>query len=360
MKEIRITSEAPVSEQWRLLSRLSYPANIDRYLRSRGFNQINDSEVELIAGCIRQSDAYFKAAGNSPLDISPLLLYYGTTNLMMGASALLTNTQQNIKNHGMILQDDNAVRLADVQVLPRSPHDGALQIFCDIFSQVCPITCGVTWSLGEILGSIPDLKHDFENHYQDLNYFTIPLEVVITRQKRVERIPIREIQRYQDPRNELSRIANINDSYLTPQFKPDYIILFRKRKSEEIGTYSVLGQKYLQIGHLKNKMLINPHQLILFYMGLYILGFLPRYRPGVWNPFVRSDTTGEKYIIEKFISLCQRYIPNLVLNVLYGARIQFVNENEGFIDLTSSLEKRDLHTLIQDTLKEMFDSGELR
>lgn len=360
MNEIRVTTETPIGEQWRLLSQFSYPANIDRYLRSRGFSQINESDVEIIAGCIRQSDAYFKAAENSPLDISPLLLYYGTTNLMMGASILLTNSQFNIKNHGMILQDNTGDRLADVQVLPRSPLDGALQNFCNVFSNGCPITNGVAWSLGEILGSIPDLKHDFENHYQDLNYFTIPVEVVLTRQKTIERVPNREIQRYQDPRSELTRIVGFEESYLAPQYKPDYIILFRKRQSEEIGTYSVSGRKFLQIGHLKNKALIDPHQLLLFFMGLYILGFLPRYRPGLWNPFVRSDTTGEKYIIDKFIAICQRYVPNLVLNFLYGARIQFVNENDGLIDLTASLEKRDLHALIKDALKDMYDSGELK
>jgi hypothetical protein len=360
MTAIRITTENPNIEQWRLLSQFSYPGNIVRYLQSRGFKITDDVEVELIAGCIRQGEAYFKAAENSPLDILPLLLYYGTTNLLIGASVLLTNTQPIIKNHGMVWIDVKANRIADVQVLPRNPKEGASQQFSNIFSRGCLITCGASWSMGEILGSIPDLKHDFENHYQDLDYYTIPVEIVLTRQKTVERISLSELQRFENPKIAITQILNFNDAYLAPQYKPDYVILFRKRKSGEIGTYSISGRKHLQLGHLKNKAILNPHQLILFYMGLFILGFLPRYRPELWNPFVRNDTTGEKYIIEKYLSICQRYIPNLVLNFLYGARIQFVNENEGIIDLTASLEKRDLQAMIRESLKEMHDNGELR
>jgi hypothetical protein len=73
-------------------------------------------------------------------------------------------------------------------------------------------------------------------------------------------------------------------------------------------------------------------------MGLFAFGYLSRYYPERWNPFVRSDETGEKLVIEGFLLICQRYLPNLVLNLIYGERVQFINELEKILDI-SSLEK---------------------
>ena len=71
-------------------------------------------------------------------------------------------------------------------------------------------------------------------------------------------------------------------------------------------------------------------------MGLFALGTLSRYHPSFWNPFVTRDSTGEKLIVEKFISVARRQIPNLVLNLLEGEQISFVYQTGGFLDLTQN------------------------
>lgn len=359
MSLIRRSTENPQKEQWQLLSQFAYTSNIERYLRQKGFDNIDNSIVELIAGSIQQAEAFFISAGNAPIDISPLLLYYGTTNLLTGGYSLLTNTRPPIENHGMVIPDVAGNQIADVRVLPRNPTKGALQIFCDAFSDSCQITNGDSWTMLEILGSIPDLKHDFESHYRDALCYTAPVEIVITRQRSFERIHNVELQRYPNIADALAKIPNFSRTYLPPQFKSDYIILHRKRGGVEIGTYSILGSKYLQIGHTKNNRLLNPNLLILMYMGLFILGFLPRYHPELWNPFIRRDSTGEKFIIEKFLSICQRYIPNLTLNFIYGNRIAFVNETEGVRDLSSTITADELETMIKEKIHEMRRSGEI-
>ena len=335
MLTVKRVTENPADEQWRLLSQFAYPTNIERYFEGRALCNVPESVVELVAGSIRQAEAYFSASKQSPLDISPLLLYYGATNLMMAAYAMVVGEYPTIKNHGMLIPENGEVhQIAEVQVLPRSPNNGALQLFCNAFSDACNLTNGARWTMGEILGSIPDLKHDFEGHYRDAAYFTIPVDVVKTRERTLERIPNIEFARYGDPETTMNMIPGLSEAYLAPQFKPDFVMLFRKRQGVEIGTYSISGQKYLQIGHRKNGQMLNPEQIILMYMGLYVLGFLPRYRPELWNPFVRSDVTGEKYIIEKFTAICFRHFPNLVLDQINGVHVQFVNQIEGVIDLT--------------------------
>ena len=359
MDVLHIATENPEIEQWRLLSQFTYPANISKHLHSHGFKPLENDTVEFIAGSIRQGEAYF-AAESAPLDILPLLLYYGAANLLAGAYAMMSNVRPPIKNHGMTILDTVASRIADVQISPRNPKDGALQQFCNMFSGGCNLAGGGTWTTGELLGSIPDLKPDFESHYQDLPYYTVPVEIIYTRQRVLERILNDELGRYPKPEDALALVPGLSRAFLTPQYKPKYVILHRRIGGEELGAYSLSGRKYLQLGHLKNGQLRAPHQLILMYIALYSLGFLPRYRPELWNPFVRSDTTGEKLIIEKFLSVCQRYLPNLVLNFIYNKRIRFVNETEGVLNLSATVTEREMQDILRQTILAMRNAGEIK
>jgi len=89
-----------------MLKRFSYEPNIHRFWNERNLLD-NDDAAKLIAGCIRQGFAYFDAASNAPLDISPLLYYYGYNNLLIGAATLKKAQKLEIANHGMRLQTHN-------------------------------------------------------------------------------------------------------------------------------------------------------------------------------------------------------------------------------------------------------------
>ncbi len=72
------------------------------------------------------------------------------------------------------------------------------------------------------------------------------------------------------------------------------------------------------------------------FIALYALSMLSRYYPPIWNQFVRNDITGEKLVVERFLDICEWLIPNLVLELLKGERVIFVNSHQdGQIDLTS-------------------------
>jgi len=330
---VYINSENAAKDQWKLLTQYAYPTNIVRYLQQHGFA---DSEklVEYIAGCFRQSEAYFDAAEKSPIDISPLLRYYGAATLLAGASALVRGDQLPIKEHGMALNASNIKRIADVQIIPR--RNGALQQFAGIFSPGCLFVNGEPWTMEEILGSIPDLKQDFENCYQEAVPYTVPVEIVKRDRGSLERIATEELRRFKTLEDALANIENLHQSYLIPEHTNQYVILHRKIGSPEIGTYSLFNQKHLQMAHSKKGQKLTPSQVINMFMGMFSLGFLSRYHPELWNPFVRSDETGELLLVEKFIAVCQRYFPNLVLNEIQKSRIQFVNKTKGILDLSTA------------------------
>jgi hypothetical protein len=339
MNITRTITEDPKADQWRLLSQYSYPTNIRRYLDAHGRAESDKSVEEYVAGCVRQGDAYFAAAEKAPLDIAPLLLYYGSSNLLAGSSAMMTGEVPVINNHGMRLKVPavESPRIADVNVLPFDPHHGALQHFSDVFSGGCPVASQGLWTVEEILGSVPDLKQDFENCYQSALPFTIPVELRLRTfkyddedktERRViyERVCPDDVKRFQDPVGVIRSVERFSETYLFPHAGDDltHIVLYRKWKAQEIGFYSVYGRKYLEVPHVKGGRSLSPAQLIIMYMGLFALGYVSRYHPELWTPFVRSDTTGERLVVEKFLNLCQRYVPNLVLNAVSDTRVEFV------------------------------------
>jgi len=250
----------------------------------------------------------------------------------------------------LILPDADQARIADVQVLPGDAKRGALQQFSNIFSESCVLANGTSWTMEEILGSVPDLKREFGNCYPDAVPYIVPVEIVRRRRASLERIALGDLSRYQNPLDALARVEGLESAYITPQYsdQTDYVILHRKVGAAEIGTYSIFGQKHLQIAHIKKGQHLSPNQVIVMYMRLFVLGHLSRYHPELWNPFIMSDETGEKLVTQKFLTVCHRYLPNLVLNVVYEARIQFVYDIEGLTDLTSLLTERDLEEMLGD------------
>lgn len=173
---IRINSENPKADQWKLIGQFSYPTNIDRYAREHSLTPTKET-VDYIAGCIRQSEAYFSASETAPLDISPLLLYYGATNLLSGTVALLTGAKPGIAHHGMIfgVPTKPKPRVGDYEVKPVNATIGALQKFLDAFAPGLILTNGTKWTVEEIFGSLPDLVQDFENCYQPSLAYCIPV-----------------------------------------------------------------------------------------------------------------------------------------------------------------------------------------
>lgn len=329
---MRIVSEDPIRDQWRLLSQLSYHRNIEKHF---GSTAVSTETVEFIAGSLVQGQSYFEAAQDVSLQIRPLLLYYGTANLLAGVATLLTGNVLDITHHGMKLSTPIPKdELAQTAFTTLNPNSGALHKFSGIFDS--EDVNGTSWLLGEILGSVPDLLAEYMDCYSSAQPFVIPVEVVRTPNGIVERIEPTSINRFPSISDALSRVANLNEYYLPPQHSPqmNYIVLRRKIGARgDNGIYSVSGRKFLQLMYSKRRN-IAPKPLILMFMGLFVLGTLSRYHPQVWNPFVRSDVTGERLVVEKFLDTCERQVPNLVLESLKAERVEFVRGTDGFVDLT--------------------------
>lgn len=131
---------------------------------------------------------------------------------------------------------------------------------------------------------------------------------------------------YPNPEDTLRKIEKLASSYLEPQIEQGsgYVVLYRKPMTPDIISRSIFGERYLSIAHPKQTKLRTPDQIILMTMGLYVLGTLSRYYPELWNPFVDRDETGERLVVQRFLSICSRALLNLVLNRITNQQFLFV------------------------------------
>jgi hypothetical protein len=334
-----IFTEDASEEIWRMLLKFSYEPNIRRFWKSNDLLAESDEKIgitQFITGAIRQSKAYFEAASVAPMDISPLLLYYGYTVLLGATAALVTQQKLPIGNHGLKLhhpaepsasaQKDH--RLANFLVSPDDPKVGGFLLLSKVFAPNSKIRPGIdnAWDLSEIFGSIPDLEDEVVSCYGFEKLHVLPVEISRKRET-IERVvlsfdnsPSGDFDMF----SKLNLVNGFNDSYLEPRFSQrGAAILTNKIGGKDLGIYSISGNKYLQVAHTKSNAPITLSPIMVIQMALYALGQLSRYYPEIWNSFVRTDSSNEYAVVKRFLSIVQRYGPNLILNHIYDARYHF-------------------------------------
>lgn len=346
-----------------MLLNFTYPTNINKFLSDRGLSP-SAAVADSVAGCITQAHEYFRASEAASLATSPMLAYYGTENLMRGVATLRTGTVPNITGHGMTVAPTPSApaRIGDYCVSAFTRPTMALAHFVHEFSAGAVTLPKSDWSLLELLGAIPELKKEFESCYPTEKPLTIPVQIVKRRSDQLERINPADLSRYPAPADALQRVENFLDAYLMPSLsnQEDFIILRRKLGGLQIGEYSISGQKFLSLVHIKGSLGITLPPAIRFQMGLFGLGFLSRYRPEIWTPFVRNDSTGERHLIEKFVSLSRRIVPNMCLSQIHDSRIIFSKESEGTLDLTKTITQDELKNMISEAAEDLRDGGSLQ
>lgn len=331
-------TEKPEEEMWRSLLRYSYRANIKRYFDTHGIqysengNNCDCTDLDIlsnsVSGALLQADEYYRASQNVSLQVSPLLLYYGTTNLLYAMYVLKKGTVPTIKNHGMhITANADNKYIADTELTFDHYTDGGIHRFAEVLGFHSNLCNYQGWTLGDFFDSIAEIKNDFVECYPDKTSHILMVEVVKTPENIVEKIQMNTA----DAAFAFSHIDDFSKSYLTPQLGNDlkgnsHIILRHKLNPIDITQESYSGQPYLQIGHEKERKSITITREINLYVSLFALGSLCRYHPEIWNPFVVQDSTGEKLLVEKLLYYARRLLPNIVLNNIENDQISFVSD----------------------------------
>lgn len=357
---VSIFSENPENDLWRELLQFSYEANINRYLLKKGL-QANDETISCIVGSFLQADEYYRSAKDANLQISPLLLYYGTTNLLYGMVNLLSGSMPKIANHGMkIFISEQMNFIADTTIRFLSPSNGGVHVIASAIGFDQNLTNFGDWKLREFLDSIAEISSDFVQCYEVHAGRVAMLDGFNTPDGKMEKIYFSEENR--EPIMALLQdVEGFDKSYLRlsaakeRETGKEYFILRHKLTGKDISEESYSGQHYLRAGHNKNGQIVTIPTVINMYVALFALASLCRYHPERWSPFVLKDTTGEKILIEKFLYFARRLIPNYVLNKIIGDKVQYTSGKYSEIDTVKLVGEHQVQEMVERQIKNQFE-----
>lgn len=348
-------SENPENDIWRELEQFTYEENIKKYLKKRGVKP--DSElINSIAGSFLQAHEYYKSANVANLHISPLLMYYGSTNLFYGMTNLLSGEKCIVKSHGMKIEAEDSECIADTKVRFNNVKKGGVHVFARALNMNKNLCNYGEWSLKELFGAIAEIGGDFESCYDDVNKI-IPLDVFDTPEGKIEKVYYSSESEKNNVLNKIKQVNGFEDSYLkitegrSGDGKQLYFILRHKMNGKHISEISFSGQPYLKSDYTKKGQRISLPTELNMYISLYILSTLCRYNPEKWGAFVLKDASGEKLLIEKFIYYSKRIIPNIVLNHLMNSRLTYIPEKYKSKDTTKPIGEHQIKDIVREEVR---------
>jgi len=358
--EDKVFSENPEKDLWRELLQFTYEANIIRYLEKNRLCKDEDV-INCISGSFHQAHEYYQSAKTANLQIAPLLLYYGTTNLLYGMANLISGKINKVSSHGMnIFVPEKKRFIAETNVRFLSPKDGGVHVIARALGYTKDLTSFGDWKLGEFLDSIAEINSDYNQCYDAKCGKIIMLDVFNTPDGKVEKVYYTS-ENMADLQKLLGHVENIEKSYLPIISAKDsregreYFILRHKINGNDISEISYSGQPYLRAAHEKNSKIITVPTILNMYISLFILASLCRYYPEQWSPFVLKDTTGEKLLIEKLMYYARRMIPNIVLNRILKKDMHYVSNKYQETDTIKLVGEHQVKDIIKKEIKNQME-----
>jgi len=363
------------------LKLLESSSNLKRVVsKNLGF-ELSAEKANQICACLQQGRLYFEAAAPAAWEIKPLLVYYGVA--AFSTAVALTRTKQKLESlpqsHGIsdvsdanTSLEDLAVNIEEKKCIFHEMNDafrGLEKLILHTDNDKIKISCPTspsaalinkTSSLKQILGRIPGLEQvyldtfDEEPHVIRCSHFSVTKEGkphvefdihlgenqrildLASLQATTERLreQFNFLKKWRPMRASDSEISFANISPIQDKFnerlwkKTEYCFLSDAAMGEGGRT---LPNEFARdcepiSGALTdNTTLILPlenshvHEMCLYFLGLYILSSLVRYRPNVWANAVARRAVGDRIpddralaIIEYFVDMSLAIIPGIV------------------------------------------------
>ena len=328
-----VYTENPEEELWNTLLQYTYKSRIIKFF-SENKIEVNEEDkddiCEIISSSLSQAKEYYELSKEASLNVSPLLLYYGTINLFLGATVLKTGLKCPIDNHGMKIDfdvSDNSIGSTKIHFF--NYNTGGIHVFMKKYNLAHNLVAMEDWTIKELLLSIPDINQEALQCYDYSDSFCYPINQSINENGTVDKVVF-----YNKTPDQIKSIFNsipsFSESYLEPQINQfdGYCVSVLRHKylSKNNNIRAHYDQEFLECGHTKNGKLILLPQWVYMYSILFGLGSLCRYVPEKWNPFLRLDESGEKLLIDKFLNVVKRVLPNIVLSLITDKEYRFENK----------------------------------
>lgn len=341
MEKELIFSENPEVDIWINIKQYASHIRIKQVLEKKGFS-VEDALINAISGSISQALEYFEASKTVSLQTAPLLVYYGTTNLFYGFSCLLKGEKINVTNgHGLGIFNKDSSDIFDISA-KIGKRNGGFSLYLKSLTNT-DSNPNDNWSIRELLSSIPEVQSEFIKIFGEEESSIIYLEEVLEEgfgstffvKSKLDNELIMD---------KLREIKNFDEYFITPNFSGSKIRLNKRLdKNQAIIESTYSNEKYLV--SLKNKSQID--NFFKYFILLYILAYICRYNPEKWIPYVNENANGEVTILEKFLQVSRRYIPNFILDLTENKQHIYSNNLTQPTDLRESIFSEELEEKIR-------------
>lgn len=321
-----------------------------------------------VATCLQQGRLFYQAAEQSPLEIKPLLLFYGTMSfskaLITGCNLVSLSTLP--QSHGLSdISDPNSL-LSDLRA--RITTSGNFHRFNDTISSrhkfeyidreymtryfMCSTDQSSNLlekeiSLKDILARIPslsdlyektfneksqtenafcslsisrsnadwDIRLDSPEIYSDLTSLRLIIEEYRNRFPALKKLRVIEADRAWDRSIIIFANTTIPDNELEePNFIPRENRLVASNIRDTLDFQNMFGSDQ---GSFENsRTIISPYagayfsKYSLHYLGMFLLSSLVRYRPQIWVHCLTRSTTQQRPADDKALSLVEAFMSN--------------------------------------------------
>ncbi|AWM75807.1 YaaC family protein [Lactobacillus kullabergensis] len=319
MKRQIIFSENPIRDLWVNIEKYSYPYNIKKYLKNK---EASEKLINSISGSILQAKEFFNASTHVTIQTSPILLYYGTINLLFASSALLTGIVPEINGHGLTLKKDDIYK-TDLLKLSITVHNGKKDGFAYYYQSLEKklLNSSEIWTIQDCLSAIPELAFQFINQFGITKTHIIPVNRIVTNDDTAF-VTKSEIIDFSTLELLIDNDKKYNKNYFKPErnFKGG-AVLRKKLNGKSLIKSAYNGQYYLTVSFNEvNDLSEKIYGLFGSYIALFGLCTLCRYYPQIWTPYIRQDPSGDVNYIKVFLSYIHRYIPNIILDYIENTK----------------------------------------
>lgn len=350
-RSITIHTENPKKSLWFELSFFESDGNVRKFLKERFPKKYRKdptltNAVQQLSYAVKQAREFYNAASYMSLITSPLMYFYGMSNL---AKALMVACSgQVVMSSGHGLKDvSNNITSSDIDKFTIEVQGkGTFHNFYKCYSKPNQLknTC---WRLKELLSVIPELKYSFEEIYSEKSNIVD----VIRKVHRDRSLAYISDSRFSDnPTNIAIMIPKLHEQYLLPPqvISDGGLILYEKMgASEDITIRSVLGERYFILSVNKGADYFWLPELSTHYMLMFILSMLVRYEPRVWGECLTNRLSGIPHIIERFLEVSARKFPNIILNEMKNCDYWFTQETQKDIVERVVTDEKELYEIVK-------------
>jgi hypothetical protein len=276
------------------------------------------TEAELIdtaktlAFTMQTAREYYKSALRVSSLTQPLLIFYGMSAL---SKVLFMTTYLKIspsKGHGLATPNQRDFAEDFSKLSTRIQKDGTFPQFHSCYSK--DNLRNIRFTLKELLSLVSETKVEYETVYKEKSQ-----AIKTSMEKHGLTLVDTELEKY----------GNLGERL--PLYFPKITfvkfgegIIIQNAPTLQL-TRSLSGEEYVVLPLEKRGKFMFIPELSVHFLIAYLFGMVSRYYPKEWGEIIDGKTSGEIYIVQKFLEVTKRKFPNLILNKLLGREFVFVN-----------------------------------